>query len=91
VIDSVLLIAGFTTGMILGLFLLARMSRPVGSGPALAGLVVGFLTVLTIWLLTPLAWPWYPLVGTLSTVAVALLLDRLGLFHGPSPDRSAQS
>jgi solute:Na+ symporter, SSS family len=91
VIDSVLLIAGFTTGMILGLFLLARMPRPVGSGPALAGLVVGFLTVLTIWLRTSLAWPWYPLVGTLSTVAVALLFDRLGLFHGPSADRSAQS
>ena len=89
VIDSVLKIAGFTTGTILGLFLLARMTRPVGSRPALIGLVAGFLTILSIWLLTSLAWPWYPLVGTLSTVAVALFFDRLGFSHGPTQDRGA--
>lgn len=33
VIRSVLSVAGFTTGMILGLFLLGRMRRPVGSNP----------------------------------------------------------
>jgi SSS family transporter len=90
VIRSVLSIAGFTTGMILGLFLLGRMPRPVGSGPALAGLVAGFLTVFTLWAFTWLAWPWYPLVGTLVTIAVALLLDRLGFAHGSPRNRSAQ-
>ena len=78
VIDSVLAIAGFTTGMILGLFLLGRLPRPVRSGPALTGLVVGFLMVLSVWLFTPLAWPWYPLIGTIVTVATALLVDRMG-------------
>jgi SSS family solute:Na+ symporter len=84
VIRSALSVAGVTTGMILGLFLLGRMPRPVGSGPALAGLVAGLLTVFTLLLLTPLAFPWYPLVGTLITMAVALALDRLGFAHGPS-------
>jgi SSS family solute:Na+ symporter len=84
VIDEVLLIAGFTTGVILGLFLLGSLRRPVGSAAALAGLVVGFATVLTVWLTTRLAWPWYAPVGTLVTVGVALLLDRLGIGHGPS-------
>jgi solute:Na+ symporter, SSS family len=82
VINSVLRIAAFTTGMILGLFFLGRMPRPVSSGPALSGLVAGSATVITLWMLTRLAWPWYPLVGTLVTIAVALLLDRLGLRPG---------
>jgi solute:Na+ symporter, SSS family len=87
VIRSVLSIAGFTTGMILGLFLLGRIPRPVGSVPALAGLVAGFVTVFSLFLLTRLAWPWYPLVGTLVTVVVALLLDRWGFRSGPlGPD-----
>jgi Na+/proline symporter len=90
VIRSVLSIAGFTTGMILGLFLLGRMPRPVGSVPALAGLVAGFVTVFSLFLLTRLAWPWYPLVGTLVTIAVALLLDHLGHSHGPPRNRSAE-
>jgi SSS family solute:Na+ symporter len=87
VIQSVLSVAGFTTGLILGLFLLGRMRHPVGSGAALVGLVAGFFTVLTIWLLTKLAWPWYPLVGTLVTVAVALLLERLEFFRGSRAPR----
>jgi SSS family transporter len=86
VVRQVLSVAGFTTGVILGLFLLGSLRRPVGSAAALAGLVVGFLTVLTVWLTTRLAWPWYAPVGTLVTVGIALLLDRLGILHGPPAD-----
>ena len=82
VIDKVLLVAGFTTGMILGLFILGSMRRPVDSRAALAGLVVGFLTVLTVWLLSYLAWPWYAPLGTLVTVGTALLVDKVGFAHG---------
>jgi SSS family transporter len=90
VIDEALRVAGFTTGMILGLFLLGSLPRPVGSRAALAGLVAGFLSVLLVWLRSPLAWPWYAAVGTLITVGVALLLDHLGLGRGPSTDRGAE-
>jgi solute:Na+ symporter, SSS family len=90
VIEMVLSIAGFTTGMVLGLFLLGRMSRPVGSGAALAGLVVGFLAVLAVRVGTPVAWPWYAPIGTLTTVAVALVLDRAILSHGSPPNRSPE-
>ena len=38
----------FTTGMILGLFVLGSLRRPVRSGAALAGLVVGFVVVLRV-------------------------------------------
>jgi SSS family transporter len=90
VIDEVLRVAGFTTGMILGLFLLGSLRRPVDSRAALAGVVVGFLTVLDVWLRGGLAWPWYAVVGTLVTVAVALVVDRLGIRRGPFADRGAE-
>jgi SSS family transporter len=87
VIDEVLRVAGVTTGMILGLFLLGSLPRPVGSRAALGGLVAGFVTVLLVWLTSlpiwpwnfPVAWPWYAPIGTLVTVEVALHLDALGI------------
>jgi SSS family transporter len=90
VINEVLRVAGVTTGMILGLFLLGSLRRPVGSRAALAGLVVGFAAVSAVWLGTALAWPWYAPVGTLVTVGVALLLDWMGIGRGPLADRGAE-
>jgi Na+/proline symporter len=91
VIEMVLSIAGFTTGMVLGLFLLGRMGRPVRSEAALVGLVAGFLTVLGVKLGTSIAWPWYAPIGTLMTVAVALAFDRAVFTHGSFADRGPQS
>ena len=95
VIGPVLTVAGFTTGMILGLFLLGSLRRPVSSESALAGLVIGFVVVFLVWLPplwgeNRLAWPWYAPIGTLTTVAVALVLNRLRTEHGPSANRGAQ-
>ncbi len=45
VVDRVLAVAGLTTGLILGLFLLGRMKRPVTSSAAIAGLLSGALVV----------------------------------------------
>jgi SSS family transporter len=115
VVDQVLKVAGFTTGIILGLFLLGSLPRPVRSRAALLGMVAGFVLVFLVWLpsafandpipaglrerlgwLPPtwgglaLAWPWYALVGAGSTVAVALLLNRLETNYGPPADRGAK-
>jgi Na+/proline symporter len=75
VVDGALSVASFTTGILLALFLLGRLPRPVKSNAALGGLVVGFTFVLCVWLFSKLAWPWYAPIGTLSTVSIALLLD----------------
>ncbi|MFM8273327.1 MAG: sodium:solute symporter family transporter [Gemmata sp.] len=50
VVEQVLAVAGFTTGLLLGLFLLGSMRRPVQRWAALTGLVCGFLTVFAVWL-----------------------------------------
>jgi SSS family transporter len=83
VVDQVLTVAAFTTGTVLGLFLLGSLPRPVGSRAALWGLVAGFAVVFFVWLLSPLAWPWFALIGAATTVSVALLCNRLG--RGQTP------
>ena len=50
VITQVLRVAGFTSGMILGLFVLGSLQRRVSSRAALIGLVCGFLIVSLVWL-----------------------------------------
>lgn len=72
VVASVLGIAAFTTGIVLGVFFLGLWAPRVGQRAALAGLVTGLAAMTGIFFLTPLAWPWYALVGSLITVAAGL-------------------
>ena len=95
VVDQVLSVAGFTTGVILGLFLLGRVRRPVGAPAALGGLFAGFIAVSAVWFLTVwgrviVAWPWYAPIGTIVTVTVTLLLNAVGFGHGSSADGSSK-
>ena len=82
VVKKVLAVAGFTTGLLLGLFILGSLRRPVQSWAALTGLVCGFLAVLAVWLPSAfgnpvLAWPWFAPVGTGTTVLVDLIVNRV--------------
>jgi SSS family transporter len=86
VVNDVLAVAGLTTGTVLGLFVLGRFPRPVGTRAALTGLAAGLLAVLAAWLpprfgYAGLAWPWYAPIGTGATVAVALAAQTLGNRH----------
>ncbi|HEX9944541.1 MAG TPA: sodium:solute symporter [Thermoanaerobaculia bacterium] len=72
IVSSVLGIAAFTTGIVLGVFFLGMFTRRVGQRAALAGLVFGFAGMTWIFFATSLAWPWYALVGSLLTVAAGL-------------------
>ena len=89
VVELVLSVAGFSTGAVLGLFLLGSRPRPVRSAAALTGLVVGFAAVTAVWLPSTwkspaaLAWPWYAPIGALTTVAVALVVNRLRFTSTP--------
>ena len=74
----------------LGLFLLGTLTRRVGQGAALTGLVAGLAVVSYVALApklpgayraaiypfeTVLAWPWYALVGSATVCAVGLLVS----------------
>ena len=50
VVEQVLKIAGMTTGLLLGLFLLGQAKRPVSSRAAIGGLLAGFFVVVAVWL-----------------------------------------
>ncbi|AMV35821.1 sodium:solute symporter [Planctomyces sp. SH-PL62] len=77
VVSNALAIAGFTTGILLGLFLLGNLTRHVGQGAALAGMAAGVAAVSYAKFGTPLAWPWFALVGSATTFLVGLAVGRL--------------
>lgn len=92
VVNSVLSVAGFTTGLVLGVFLLGLLkTQRVGTLPVLLGMVTGFTAVLAAWLPSVvsepvIAWPWFAPIGALTTVGVALLLHAIGVGRGSSVD-----
>lgn len=73
VLDSVLAIASFTNGPILGLFLLGRFKRRVSSPAALFGAGVGISAMTFVWLRLGVSWQWYVLIGSLLTFGVGYL------------------
>jgi solute:Na+ symporter, SSS family len=82
VVKRVLAVAGFTTGLVLGLFVLGRLKPVVPGWAAVAGLLAGFAAVTAAWLPSTwnepvLAWPWFAPLGCTVTVAVAVLLGRI--------------
>jgi SSS family transporter len=90
VVDQVLAVASVTLGLILGLFVLGSLRRPVRSGAALVGLVAGFVVAGGLWLPSAqghpvLAWPWLAPAGTLTTTLVALLANAIGHAHVTRP------
>lgn len=85
VVDNALTIAGFSAGLLLGVFALGILSRRAGQGAALTGAACGLLT-LSIVQFRPfpdqpaVAWPWLALIGATTTFvigqAVALVTPR---------------
>jgi SSS family transporter len=72
VVSSVLGIAAFTTGIVLGVFFLGIFAERVGQRAALVGLVIGLASMTIIFFATPLAWPWFALFGSAITFAAGL-------------------
>ena len=71
-LNTALAVASLINGPILGVFLLGATKRG-GSAAALTGMVAGLAAVITVWLATPVAWPWYTVVGSLTTWGVGMI------------------
>ena len=72
-LDTALSIASLLNGPVLGVFLLGAFSRRAGTPAALAGMGAGLAAVLALRFATPVAWPWYTLVGSLTTLLAGSL------------------
>jgi Na+(H+)/acetate symporter ActP len=68
-----LTITSITYGATLGVFLLGTWNRRANETGALVGFVTALVAMISIRFLTPLAWTWYVLVGTVITFAVGSL------------------
>jgi SSS family transporter len=77
VVDAVLAIQGFTTGIILGVFLLGIFARKVDHLSALTGLIGGLTWMTCIVFGTTLAWPWFVLVGSSVTFLLGVFAQRV--------------
>ena len=60
-----------------GVFALGLAKGRVGTNSALVGLVVGLIVMTTIKFGTPLAWPWFALVGSVVTYCTGALHNKL--------------
>ena len=76
IIDEVLGISSFTNGLILGIFLLGLAGYRRHT-TAYAGIGVGAVIMLGVWVLTAVSWQWYVLIGATATCAAGWVADRV--------------
>lgn len=76
VVENALAVASFTTGIVLGLFLLGIFTHATQPA-ALTGLLAGVAAVSYAKFGTPLAWPWYALVGSSTVMLTGIVLSAL--------------
>ena len=73
VVAHALAIAGFSAGILLGLFFLGVFTRRVKQKDAFCGLLVALALLTYVKFGTDIAWPWYALIGAVTTIVVGLL------------------
>lgn len=78
VVDNALTIAGFSSGLLLGVFALGVFTRRTGQGAALFGSVVGLAVLLFVQFGLPqfelkVAFPWLSLIGATATFLAGVL------------------
>ncbi|MDG2383001.1 MAG: sodium:solute symporter [Pirellulaceae bacterium] len=93
VVSDALAIAGFSAGLLLGVFSLALFVPRADQRSALIGLVCGLVCLISVkfalpwlgqfysakfsWVPFNLAWPWYPVIGSLATYAGGWCASRI--------------
>ena len=91
VVENVLTIAGFTTGITLGVFLLGLFAPQTSQKAALFSFTLGLLFMTVVVFATPLAWPWYTMTGAGLTFGLGLLATRVWPLPAEGPATSTGS
>ncbi len=76
VIEIALSIASVTYGGLLGTFLLGVLFKKPQQVDAIVGFSAGLLMLIYVFEFTPIAWTWYTMVGSLTTIIVGLVSSR---------------
>lgn len=80
IVDTVLAIASFTNGPILGLFFLGTLTRRVRQTGALVGVLAGIIVITYVWARLNVSFQWYVLIGSMVTFVIgytaSLALER---------------
>ena len=70
-LDQALSVASLFNGPVLGVFLIGTFLKRVTEIPALIGMLVSIGLMFYIRFYTPIAFPWYVLIGSVTTFSVA--------------------
>ncbi|MGA2421035.1 MAG: sodium:solute symporter [Candidatus Acidiferrum sp.] len=76
-LETGLTVAAIPLGSLLGLFLLGTFDRSTTANGALAGMIAGLVTVLSVLRFTTIAFTWYFMIGSCSTFLVGAVVSRL--------------
>jgi Na+/proline symporter len=76
-LDQALSVASLFNGPVLGVFLVGSFLKRVTELPALIGMLASIALMIYIRFWTPLAFPWYVLIGSVTTFAVAYAVSFL--------------
>jgi Na+/proline symporter len=88
VVNDALAIAGFTAGILLGVFFLGVFTRRAHQSGVLIGMSVAICVLTYVKFGTAVAWPWYAIIGALTTCVVGYLASRV-LPETPASDNGA--
>jgi len=77
VLQAGLSVASILYGALLGTFLLGLKTRRVGERAAMCAITAGVGLMLYVRFFTPMAWTWYPVIGTVATFATGLAASLL--------------
>jgi len=77
VVNKVLAVAGFSGGILVGVFTLGVATQRVGQISALFGMLAGTLVLSYVKFWTPIAWPWLTLMGATTTIVFGLVASSL--------------
>ncbi|MFO1000018.1 MAG: hypothetical protein U0936_06765 [Planctomycetaceae bacterium] len=84
IVDQVLAVAGFSSGILVGVFTLGVTTQRVGQISAMCGMVAGTAILCYVKFFTTIAWPWYTLIGAVTTFVFGLLISQM--LDKPTPD-----